>query len=91
VLEAGWSFGLTAADGGAAGCTVGAASSYLERDRLVARDGFVFLREEELCGRGTYQLDNRQGGWFDHVCGPIARTFRYEGEPVLVFVQLWCE
>lgn len=56
-----------------------------------AIDGFVFFEENEMCGNGIYQIDNRQGGWFDYVCGPGGVSFDYQGEPVFVLVRLWCE
>jgi len=54
------------------------------------QDGFVFI--EELPA-GAYLLDNRQGGWFDYVCGPDAETIELSDDTQahFVFVQLWCE
>lgn len=54
-------------------------------------DGFVFLESDDLCGDGTYYFDNRQGGWFDYVCGPQGFSLDYSGESVFVLVRLWCE
>lgn len=53
--------------------------------------GFIFLTAEELCGNGEYTLDLRQGGEFDYFCGPGSQEFSYEGSPVWVDINVWCE
>jgi len=78
-------------------CVVGEPNPYWEYypdynyGYVTTQNGFVFLDEGELCGDGQYEIDNRQGGWFDYVCGPQGRGFNYQGEPLFVFVRLWCE
>ncbi|UII19668.1 hypothetical protein [Fulvivirga ligni] len=54
-------------------------------------NGFFFIEEDDLCGEGLYEFDNRQGGWFDYVCGPHGVTVDYQGESVIKLVRLWCE
>ncbi len=52
-------------------------------------EGFFFLED---IAPGTYWLDNRQGGWFDYVCGPQSESITIEATgSQLVFVELWCE
>ncbi len=72
-------------------CYVGEGSKYEEQGSLKTIDGFTFLEEEDLCGYGVYGIDNRQGGWFDYVCGPHDISFEYNGKEVFVYVRLWCE
>lgn len=50
--------------------------------------GLVFIEAIEV---GNYLLDNRQGGWFDHVCGPQAETLTITEGSNFAYIQLWCE
>lgn len=76
-------------------CTPGEDSpyyvDYYRTTMLTTIDGFTFLEENDLCGFGNYYFDNRQGGWFDYVCGPQGFSVDYQGTPVIKLVRLWCE
>ena len=77
-------------------CKVGENSPFLITDRqsyhqFETRNGFVFLEEDELCGNRAYTLDNRQDQLFDAFCGPDGRTINYQGQPLFVYVRMWCE
>jgi len=83
-LEDEWSYSVYSTPD--QGCDVDGYYGYLS-----TVDGFTFLEERELCGEGSYLIDNRQGGWFDYVCGPGSFTIDYQGEPMIKLVRLWCE
>jgi hypothetical protein len=90
VLEDGWSFYNYSSP--QPDCFIGDSIDYQGgQGMLTTENGFVFLEHDALCGQGTYILDNRQGGWFDYVCGPDSFRFDYYGSPVFVLVRLWCE
>jgi len=90
ILEEGWTYSFWKTPG--QGCEVGENSDYSDgRGMLKTIDGFTFLEQEDLCGFGTSGIDNRQGGWFDYVCGPNDISFDYQGNAVFVYVHLWCE
>ncbi len=87
-LEDGWNFSVWAPG---VRCDVGEETPYYNRGFLTTDEGFVFLEEDDLCDLESFVLDNRQGGWFDYVCGPDSRNVAYNGDPVFVYVRLWCE
>ncbi len=90
VLEDGWSFYNYSSP--QPDCLIGDNIDYQGgQGMLTTENGFVFLEHDDLCGLGTYIMDNRQGGWFDYVCGPDSFRFNYLGSPVFVLVRLWCE
>ncbi|MGB3467465.1 MAG: hypothetical protein WBA74_19425 [Cyclobacteriaceae bacterium] len=94
-LQQNWSFGIFSSP--QQGCFPGEGGDYEVQGQYQggtsyqAIDGFVFFEADEMCGNGTYQIDNRQGGWFDYVCGPQGKSFNYQGESIFVLVNLWCE
>lgn len=90
VLEDGWSFYNYSSP--QSDCFIGDNIDYQGgQGMLTTENGFVFIESSALCGEGTYIMDNRQGGWFDYVCGPDSFRFDYQGDPVFVLVRLWCE
>jgi len=95
-LEQDWSFAIYSTP--EQGCSPGEGGDYDTNGQYrgsgstyQAIDGFVFFEENELCGQGQYGIDNRQGGWFDYVCGPQDVGFNYHGESLFLLVHLWCE
>ena len=60
-------------------------------ERSTNEEGFTFIAADELCGEGAYEVDLRQGGYYDSFCGPGSVSFTYEGSPVWVEVETWCE
>ncbi|UII29716.1 hypothetical protein LVD17_15560 [Fulvivirga ulvae] len=88
-LEDEWSFYVY--DTPESGCVLGEGDGRHYPGYLSTENGFAFVEAEDMCGFGTYDVDNRQGGWFDYVCGPSGFSFDYNGESVFVLVRLWCE
>ncbi len=92
ILEEGWNYSIYRTPD--PDCEV-ESSLYDERQGYMLStgdNGFTFIEEQELCSYGTYAVDNRQGGWFDYVCGPDGFDFEYEKDKTtFVLVRLWCE
>ncbi|WP_306350249.1 hypothetical protein [Flavobacterium sp. '19STA2R22 D10 B1'] len=89
-LEEGWGFDII--DTPDPTCMIAGYQDQNQFHTLKTENGFVFLEEGDICGEGVYSLDNTQGGWYDHVCGPTGIwQFTYSGEPIFMLTKYWCE